>query len=68
MSFLRPVCLRPLSQGVRDWGMGAGVVVEWLSRAAALQGEVLDWKIWLSVRIYNCVQISLRSALEKPLP
>lgn len=39
MSFLRPVWLRPLSPGVRDWGMGAGVVGGVAFRAAAQQGE-----------------------------
>lgn len=44
-----------LSQGVRDWGMGAGVVCGVAFRAAAQQCEVLGLKIWLSVRIYTCV-------------
>lgn len=47
MSFLRPVWLRPLSPGVRDWGMGVGVVGGMAFRAVAQQGEALDLKICL---------------------
>lgn len=35
--------------------VGVGAVGRVTFRAAARQGEVLDLKIWLSVRIYTCL-------------